>query len=151
MPAELTFGLATLLLGGFALYVSRSQAKSERDAAVHSAFVAISEAFINFPSIRPIFYEDEDAADDGLPGLEDAETRLRANSVAELLMDTLEMARERRHTRTTYDEYTALVFERSRFMTEWAISHESLYPKELVAFAVVAKRDRSDDAAQLDS
>lgn len=140
MSSELTIGLATLVLGCIALYVSRSQARTERDAAVHSAFIAISESFIDYPALRPIFYEDESDEHAALPGLEDAETRLRANSVAELLLDTLEMARERRHTRATYDDYTALVFERSSFMTQWAISHQTLYPDELIAFAVEAAR-----------
>lgn len=145
MSSELTIGLATVVLGCLALYVSRAQARTERDAAVHNAFIAISESFIAFPGLRPIFYEDEGDGCEALPGLEDVETRLRANSVAELLLDTLEMARERRHTRATYDDYTALMFERSSFMTQWAISHRALYPDELIRFAVAAARAETSD------
>lgn len=138
MSSELTIAFATLMLGCLALYVSRSQARTERDAAVHNAFIAISESFIAYPALRPIFYEDELVEHAELRGIEDPETRLRANAVAELLMDTLEMAREERHTRARYDDYTALVFERSSFMAQWAISHSTLYPGELIAFAVAA-------------
>lgn len=147
MSTELSIGLATLALGCLALYVTRSQAQTEREAAVHSAFVAISEAFIAHPALRPVFYDDEPGSDE-LPGLEDVETRLRANSVAELLLDTLEMARESRHTRASYEEYTSSVFARSPFVTHWAIAHRDLYPSELIAFAIAADRARTLESRQ---
>lgn len=137
MSTEVSIGIITLVLGCLALYVSRSQDRTEREAAIHSAFVAVSESFIAYPALRPIFYEDESEGT-LLPDLSDPETRLRANAVAELLLDTLEMAHERRHTRQTYEDYTSLVFERSAFMTQWAISHRPLYPDALVEFALVA-------------
>lgn len=134
MNSQVLLSVVSAIAAGAAVGVYSRQERIGRYSAIQTAFASLTAAFLTYPQLRPVFYEDEAIPSDS-PDLADSMTRLRANIVAEAFLDALLLTLAGRNSRKKYKHYREGVFTNSAFLTAWVRTHRQWYDGRLVSLA----------------
>jgi hypothetical protein len=105
------------------------------ESALDTLLMFVSEAYLSYPELRPIFNEDEAC---GEVRVDDSFVRHRASALAETLADVMERALKFQTSGVSEWPATALEpwirdsFRRSTFYREWLDQHRNWYSPSLL-------------------
>ena len=156
--AALVQALALVGLAVSVVYVMRQTKELQRqngqmseaitvDSAMslHNSYIAVSQALLEYPQLRPLFYEREGPYEGT-----DPHDQARALLIAEMLCDVMETWFLLRGSSAVFDkvgayyaQYTADAFEMSEFFTEYIRERRAWYQPDLVQLADNAAARRS--------
>jgi hypothetical protein len=147
------FGLVALIASVWFVrrQADKAQAALRLTAAnsTDSAWVALSEAYFAYPTLRSYFYEDEMTP----PPLADLtqENQLRLNAMAELLLDAADVEIRFQNDQVLlkdklassyWETYLRDAFGLSRFLTDYCLRRKNWYHPTLVRLAEAAIANR---------
>lgn len=121
--------------------------RASADAAINSMYFQASQAMLEYPQLRPIFYEDEcDDLESHNRALSDQD-RVRATVVAEMLLDAMDSTLrvssygpDLREAMAPWAEYVDDAFRTSRFLCEQVQRRANWYHSYLIDRARLAQR-----------
>ena len=117
---------------------------------MQGASILLVEAYLAYPTIRPLFNEDEGAGP--VPELKEHD-RLRANAIAEHLLDMFEVTMSFSEGPTgiegnPYGKWIVHSFQNSDYLVQYAMRRRDWYDERLIAIATAATTPSENSAPQ---
>ncbi|NLU81137.1 hypothetical protein HCA58_22900 [Micromonospora sp. HNM0581] len=114
--------------------------ETSAESALDALFVVVTQAYLEYPALRPIF--DEREAIGPIPTL-DIDMTYRANTLAEMLLDVMDRAivfsdRGLSGASTSLDAWITDSFRHSTFLRAWYTEHAGWYGSRFDALLVKA-------------
>ncbi|GIJ38276.1 hypothetical protein Vwe01_16010 [Micromonospora andamanensis] len=124
--------------------------ETSAESALDALFVVVTQAYLEYPVLRPIFNEREAAGP--VPTL-DIDMTYRANALAETLLDAMDRAmmfseRGFSGASTSLDAWIVDSFRHSAFLRRWYAEHAGWYGPRMDALLVKAGADREAFAVE---